>query len=138
MRVLIITQYFWPENFKINDIALALVLVLGNMFLGSEDLVLRLIIGLGLGYTLTRAYTGFAGSVKRAFVTGSIKLMKTLMFMFFITSVIVAGMLYRESLTGVITFGLWINPVSLGLLARGCTLRFWNVACFSLCVWCYD
>ena len=25
MRILIITQYFWPENFKINDIAQALI-----------------------------------------------------------------------------------------------------------------
>ena len=25
MQILIVSQYFWPENFKINDIALALI-----------------------------------------------------------------------------------------------------------------
>ena len=25
MKILIVTQYFWPENFKINDIAQALI-----------------------------------------------------------------------------------------------------------------
>lgn len=111
---------------------LALSLVLGKMFLASDALLLRLIIGLALGYTLTRAYTGFAGSVNRAFNTGSTRLMKTLMFMFFITSVVVAAMLYRESLSGAITYGLWLNPISLGLLAGG-TLFGFGMALSSAC-----
>lgn len=111
---------------------LALSVVLGKMFLASDALLLRLLIGMALGYTLTRAYTGFAGGVNRAYKTGSTRLMKALMFMFFITSVIVAAMLYRESLTGAITYGLWINPISLGLLVGG-TLFGFGMALASAC-----
>jgi uncharacterized protein len=51
-------------------------------------LFFRLLIGVGLGYALSRSYTGFAGSVNRAFRTGSTKLMRTLMLMFFMTALL--------------------------------------------------
>ena len=116
---------------------LAVSLFMGKMFLASDTLVIKLVIGLALGYTLTRAYTGFAGSVNRAFNTGSTKLMKALMFMFFITSVMVAAMLFKDAgsevgIAGAETWNLWINPVSLGLLAGG-TLFGFGMALASAC-----
>lgn len=103
---------------------IALSLILGKMFLATDMLFFRLVIGMSLGYTLSRAYTGFAGSVNRAFNTGSTRLMKTLVFMFFITSVLVAGFLYTSGMGAEMEFNLWINPISLGLLVGGVMFGF--------------
>lgn len=108
-------------------IALILILILGKAFL-KPDMLFRLVIGLGLGYTLTRAYTGFAGSVNRAFKTGSTKLMRNLMLMFFISSLLVTAFLYKADPT---TYGLWINPINLGLILGG--LLFGFGMAFSSC-----
>ena len=62
------------------------VVIGGKIFLGRSDLYFRLLIGAGLGYTLSRAYTGFAGSVYRAYKTGSTRLMRTMTLMFLITA----------------------------------------------------
>ena len=114
-------------------VLLALSLVLGKRFLASDMLFFRLVIGLALGYTLTRAYTGFAGSVNRAFNTGSTRLMKALMFMFFITSVLTAAFLYKSGMApGEMEFGLWINPISLGLIFGGMLFGF-GMAFSSCC-----
>ena len=53
-----------------------LALVLGSTMLGSSMLFFRLLVGIGFGYALTRGFMGFAGSVNRAYNTGSTKLMK--------------------------------------------------------------
>ncbi|NLB20631.1 MAG: YeeE/YedE family protein, partial [Clostridium sp.] len=47
-------------------IGIILILVLGKTQLTTDILFFRLIVGAGLGYSLSRAYTGFAGSVNRA------------------------------------------------------------------------
>ena len=102
-------------------IAIILLLALGKTQLASDMLFFRLVIGAGLGYSLSRAYTGFAGSVNRAYKTGSTKLMRTLMFMFFISSVVTAALLFKGDVT---TFGLWINPINLGLILGGLLFGF--------------
>ncbi|NCC78448.1 MAG: YeeE/YedE family protein [Clostridia bacterium] len=102
-------------------IAIILLLVLGKTQLASDMLFFRLVVGAGLGYALSRAYTGFAGSVNRACRTGSTKLMRTLMFLFFISSVVTAALLFKGDVT---TFGLWINPINLGLILGGLLFGF--------------
>jgi len=102
-------------------IAIILILALGKSQLVSDILFFRLIIGLGLGYALSRSYTGFAGSVNRAYMTGSTKLMRTLMFMFFISAVATAALLFNNDVT---SYGLWINPINLGLILGGLLFGF--------------
>lgn len=100
----------------IGIIILLISVIAGKLFLANDTLFLRLIIGLALGYSLTRAYTGFAGSVNRAYRGGSTRLMQAMVTMFFITSVFVGGLLYSNDPK---TFDLWINPINLGLLLGG-------------------
>lgn len=98
------------------------VLVWGGLKLASGMLFYRLLAGLGLGYALSRAYLGFAGSVNRAYNTGSTKLMRTLMLLFVGTAAAVAAMLmFRDPAA---EFGLWINPINLGLLIGGLMFGF--------------
>lgn len=98
-------------------ILLFVLLIIGLQILPSNMMYFRLIIGLAFGYVLSRSYTGFAGSVNRAYRTGSTKLMRTLMFMFVITSIATAAFLvFAEDIT---SYGLWINPINLGLIAGG-------------------
>lgn len=108
---------------------LAVLLIVAPFVLPSNMHYIRLIFGLALGYILSRSYTGFAGSVNRAYNTGSTKLMRTLMFMFFITSVAVAGFLVLEP--DIAKYGLWINPINLGLILGG--LLFGFGMAFSSC-----
>lgn len=103
-------------------VLLIVVLVLGANKLASGMLFFRLLAGLGLGYTLSRAYLGFAGSVNRAYNTGSTKLMRTLMFLFVGTAAGVAALLmFRDPAAD---FGLWINPINVGLLLGGLMFGF--------------
>ncbi|WP_026895817.1 YeeE/YedE family protein [Clostridiisalibacter paucivorans] len=109
-------------------IGILLVLIFGKMFLKTDMLFFRLLVGLGLGYTLTRAYTGFAGSVNRAYNTGSTKLARTMMFMFFITALLNAAFLFKGDPS---SYGLWINPINLGLMLGA--LLFGFGMSFSAC-----
>lgn len=109
-------------------VILGLLLVVGKTQLASNMLFFRLVVGLGLGYALSRAYTGFAGSINRAYKTGSTKLMRTLMFMFFISAILTAALLFTKDPT---TYGLWVNPINLGLLLGG--LLFGFGMSFSAC-----
>jgi len=109
-------------------IIIILVLVLGKSQLQSEILFFRLVIGAGLGYALTRGFAGFAGSVNRAINTGSTKLMRTLMFLFFISAVLTAGLLFGKDPT---TFGLWIRPINMGVIVGGIFFGFGMT--FSAC-----
>lgn len=101
---------------------LALVLGLGHNFLASDMLFFRLLIGFGLGYALSRGYMGFAGSVNRAYQTGSTKLMRTLMMMFFVTTLLSTAVLFMNP--DVSKMDLWVNPINLGLLAGGILFGF--------------
>jgi len=109
-------------------IIIILALVIGKSQLQTEMLFFRLIIGMGLGYALTRGFAGFAGSVNRALNTGSTKLMRMLMFMFFITAVLTAGLLFGKDPT---TFGLWIRPINFGVILGGIFFGFGMT--FSVC-----
>jgi hypothetical protein len=109
-------------------IIIILVLILGKSQLQGEMLFFRLVMGVGLGYALTRSFAGFAGSVNRAINTGSTKLMRNLMFMFFISSVLTAGLLFGKDPT---TFGLWIRPINLGVIVGGIFFGFGMT--FSVC-----
>lgn len=101
-------------------IGIALVLILGKSLL-KTDMFFRLVVGVGFGYALSRAYTGFAGSVNRAYNTGSTKLMRNLMFMFFITCILTSAFLFKGDPK---TYNLWVNPINFGLLLGGVLFGF--------------
>lgn len=103
-------------------------LILGRTLLETDILYFRLVIGLALGYTLSRGYTGFAGSVNRAYKTGSTKLMRTMMVMFLLTTLLSTALLFNNDPT---TFDLWVNPINLGLILGGLIFGFGMV--FSSC-----
>ncbi|MFC2280290.1 MAG: YeeE/YedE family protein [Treponema socranskii subsp. buccale] len=107
------------EN-SIGFIALILSLVLGSVFL-SGMFFFRWVIGIGIGYVLTRAFFGFAGSVNRAFRTGSTKLMRTLMLMFTISAILTASFLI---FTDASAYKLSIHPINAGLLIGGLLFGF--------------
>lgn len=109
-------------------IGILLVLILGKSLLKTDMLFFRLLVGVGLGYALTRAYTGFAGSVNRAYNTGSTKLLRTLVYMFFISTLLTTAYLFKADPT---SYGLWINPINLGLILGG--LLFGFGMAFSSC-----
>ncbi|WP_252187539.1 YeeE/YedE family protein [Anaeromonas gelatinilytica] len=112
----------------IGFISILLVLILGNLFLKTDMLFFRLLVGVGLGYTLMRAYTGFAGSVNRAYSTGSTKLIRTLMFMFFLTALATTAFLFKGDPA---SLGLWINPINFGLILGALLFGFGMT--FSVC-----
>jgi uncharacterized membrane protein YedE/YeeE len=105
-----------------------LAFLLGKAFL-EPAMLIRLMIGLGLGYTLMRAYTGFAGSVNRACRTGSTKLMRALMLMFFLSSVLTAAFLMKGDVT---SFKLHVDPITFGLMLGGAMFGF-GMALSSCC-----
>lgn len=97
----------------IGIVGLVALLLFGHYYLSSDMLFFRLLIGSGLGYTLSRGYTGFAGSVNRAYRTGSTRLMRTMMLMFFITCLLSTAFLFNADAS---TYDLWVNPINGGLL----------------------
>lgn len=99
----------------------AAILILGPKLLSSDMLFFRLVIGVALGYTLSRGYTGFAGSVNRAYRTGSTRLMRTMMMMFFITTLLSTAFLFNADAS---SYDLWVNPINLGLLLGGILFGF--------------
>ncbi|MBR5969503.1 MAG: YeeE/YedE family protein [Lachnospiraceae bacterium] len=111
-------------------VVLFAVLAIGGALVLKPNIALRLLIGIGFGYVLSRAFSGFAGSVNRACRTGSTQLMRTLAFMFFITSIIVAGFAYRDE--NFAQLDLWINPVNLGLCVGAAVFGF-GMAISSCC-----
>ncbi|WP_284204722.1 YeeE/YedE family protein [Psychromonas marina] len=108
--------------------AIALMLAFGALILQTDALFLRLLLGVGLGYALTRSFLGFAGSVNRAYNGGSTRLMIVLMVMFVVTAIINAGFLYNSDLS---QYDLWINPINWGLMIGG--LMFGFGMTFSSC-----
>ncbi|WP_206459488.1 YeeE/YedE family protein [Anaerovorax sp. IOR16] len=110
-------------------ILIFLVLILGATLLKSNDLFFRLLVGTGFGYALTRAYTGFAGSINRAFHTGSTKLMRTMMLLFFSTCLLTTAFLFKADPAA---YDLWVNPINFGLLLGGILFGF-GMAFSSCC-----
>jgi uncharacterized membrane protein YedE/YeeE len=101
-------------------VLLGLVLALGGIALDSM-IFFRLVIGLGLGYALTRSALGFAGSVNRAYRAGSTKLMRALMLMFAATAVASVAFLYNQDPHDM---NLWVNPINAGLIVGGLMFGF--------------
>lgn len=99
---------------------LALILVTGGIAL-APDIFFRLLIGLGLGYALTRAALGFAGSVNRAYRAGSTRLMRGLMLMFTATAIASTAFLYNQNPKDM---NLWVNPINAGLIIGGLLFGF--------------
>lgn len=116
---------------KNTEYILGFVLLIGILTIGKnslEDSMLffRLIIGLGLGYALTRSFFGFAGSVNRSYRTGSTKLMRTLMILFVGTAIVSTCFFIGQDPT---QYDLWVNPINLGLILGGITFGFGMAFC---------
>ena len=112
----------------IGFILVFLILLFGYFYLQNDMLFFRLMMGCTLGYALSRGYMGFAGSVNRAYLTGSTRLMRTLMLLFFISAAGSLAVLFHADAT---SFGLWVNPINLGLLLVG--ILFGVGMAFSSC-----
>ncbi|NLM06953.1 MAG: YeeE/YedE family protein [Tissierellia bacterium] len=98
----------------IGFILLALIIVLGGIFIENKMTYFRLLVGTGFGYALMRSYAGFAGSVNRAYTTGSTSLMRNMMFLFVISSIMTAALLYGAEDPTV--YKLYVNPINVGLV----------------------
>lgn len=77
-----------------------IALVIGMIFFGvflkgkDENLALFLITGLAFGYILTRSRYGFAGGIKKIYLTGDGSLTKAILLLFAISIIGVAGVQY--------------------------------------------
>ena len=102
----------------IAGVLLAVALLLGATLLPSSPHFARLIIVMGLGYTLGRGAYGFAGTANRAYHTGSTKLMRSFMYLIilssFVTVVFAAVPADAVNPDFVLKYGHFIHPVSLG------------------------
>ncbi len=105
----------------IGFILILLILLFAQSFLGSQALYVRLLIGIGFGYALTRGFMGFAGSVNRAYRTGSTQLIRVLMWMFLGTAILSVPFLFT---TGAENYRLSINAINWGLLLGGLSFGF--------------
>ncbi len=103
-------------------------IALGMTFLSSESLVGRMLMGLAIGYTLARSIFGFAGSVNRAYGTGSTKLMRAMMIMFIITAIGISALTYADPTA----YSLSIYPINIGL-AIGATVFGIGMALAACC-----
>jgi hypothetical protein len=95
-------------------ILLLILVVTGPLFLPSSMHYFRLLVGLFFGYVLARSYTGFAGSVNRAYRNGSSRLMRTMLLMFLMTAI--ANVAFIAGTKDITIYKLEINPINLGLL----------------------
>ncbi len=111
------------KEFFVGWVVFFVALIFGSSFLGSEMLFFRWIAGLSLGYILARAFMGFAGSVNRAYRSGSTKLMRALMLMFFLTAVANTAFFLNGGLAAG-KYDLWVNPINLGLILGGLLFGF--------------
>lgn len=76
---------------------------------------LHLMTGVAIGYVLSRARFGFAGGVKRVYVTGEASLTTALMVMFAIATIATGAIHY----SGIVKYTPWINPIGMGLIVGG-------------------
>jgi uncharacterized membrane protein YedE/YeeE len=82
-------------------VILAAVVLYSNMLSGvNSKLSLFLITGLCLGYILTRSRFGFAGGIKRIYVTGESSLTRALLIMFAVTMVAMTGIHWIAAVKG--------------------------------------
>ena len=93
------------EN-KINKVQLlvacGIVVLIGlfGIFINNSKLVVFLTTGMALGYILTRARFGFAGGIKRIYITGEGSLTKALLIMFAVAMIATAGVHWGAAANG--------------------------------------
>ena len=115
---------------KIVGVALLILCIASGSALLKTDMVFfRWVMGLALGYVLSRSFFGFAGSINRAYRTGSTKLMRALMLMFVLSSILSASFLIFGDPT---KYDLWVNPINAGLVIGGVLFGF-GMSCSSCC-----
>lgn len=102
-----------------------LALILGFTGVFSQASFLRLLIGIGFGYALTRGDYGFAGLSNQAYRTGSAKLLRALLLMFVVSAGIVGAFMIGGKV------GVTAKPLSFGLLIGG--IMFGIGMAFSSC-----
>jgi len=107
---------------------LLLILLISSYTQLPFNLFLRLFIGLGFGYALSRASMGFAGSVNRLSRIGSAQLAIALMWMFLLTAIFSSFLLYDNTEL----YSLNIYPINAGLIIGGLLFGF-GMALSSCC-----
>ncbi|CDI49263.1 YeeE/YedE family protein [Clostridium tetani] len=103
-------------------LALLIALSIFGSFQYAKDskLALFLITGLAVGYVMQRSRFGFAGGVKKIYVTGDGTLTKALMFLFAITLLITAAIHYGAFMAGAkIPGASSVKPTNLGTVIGG-------------------
>lgn len=116
------------------QIAVAVVIIALMIFWGfsmSAGSAWYLVSGLFIGYILTRSRFGFAGGVKRPYMTGDTSLNEALFFMFTITAVVVAVIQWKAAAGGavldflktdgakIIPGSQSVKPLDLGVIIGG-------------------
>lgn len=109
-----------PKEHLSGFVLLLVVVTLGGTLLDSA-IFFRLLVGMGLGYALSRASLGFAGSVNRAYRAGSTRLMRGLMLLFTASAIATTAFLYNQDPT---QLNLWVNPINAGLILGGLLFGF--------------
>lgn len=114
---------------QITGSLLFVAVLAAGALLFKSIILFRLLVGIGFGYSLMRAYSGFAGSVNRAYRTGSTKLLRALMLMMFVTCLLMTALLVGGDPA---TYKLSVHPINLGLLLGGTMFGF-GMALSSCC-----
>lgn len=111
-------------------VAIIILMVLWGFSMPAKS-AWYLVSGLLIGYILTRSRFGFAGGVKRPYMTGDTRLNEALFFMFVITAVVVAVIQWKAAdggavLASQVTEGLKaipgtdsVKPLDIGVIVGG-------------------
>jgi len=93
-------------------VAVCIAMIAFGSFLGNSSgkLTLNLFTGLALGYILSRSRYGFAGGIKRIYVTGEGKLTRALLVMFAISITATAGIHWAYASNGALPIFRAILP----------------------------
>ncbi|KXS49277.1 YeeE/YedE family protein [Halanaerobium congolense] len=91
------------KQLKIGVVLIALMIIAGMQLANiNPKLTLSLITGLFFGYILTRGRFGFAGGIKKIYITGEGSLTKALLVMFAITIIAMAGLQWAAAADGAV------------------------------------
>ncbi|MDO5734795.1 MAG: YeeE/YedE family protein [Eubacteriales bacterium] len=103
MNVREFSKHFSKGQVISGFVLIALMTLFGFYLHGiSPDLPAALVFGLGIGYTLTRSRYGFAGGIKRIYVTGNGDLSVALLVAFVITTAIYGAYHWIDHLKGAV------------------------------------
>lgn len=91
------------KQFRMGLILIVLMIIVGMQLANlSPKLTLSLLTGLFFGYILTRSRFGFAGGVKKIYITGEGSLTKALLVMFAVTIIAMAGLQWAAAADGAV------------------------------------